>query len=201
MGARGRGRARGGGVSASRKRKYFAVSRGRDGASGVFDNWEACRQLVEGVPGARFKSFPNRLAAAASAANGGGHADSWEERDDRGRRPPVLVICTDGAWVAGRGAGVGVYFGPDDARNVSERLTGDTQTAQRAGLTARNGWVTPSGEAVKNEDLWRSLDELLAQERSRRSVEIVWVRRGVVDRSGNEAADRLATEAIQREEE
>lgn len=183
----------------------------------------------------------------------------------------MLVICTDGAWVAGRGAGVGVYFGPDDARNVSERLTGDTQTAQRAGLTAviraleallvpggdgygdedgdggdgsggagggwgdggggddggrardvvirtdsnytcmgvsgwiagwkRNGWVTPSGEAVKNEDLWRSLDELLAQERSRRSVEIVWVRRGVVDRSGNEAADRLATEAIQREEE
>lgn len=202
----------------------------------------------------------------------GGHADTWEERDDRGRRSRVLVICTDGAWVAGRGAGVGVYFGPGDARNVSERLTGDTQTAQRAGLTAviraleallvpggdgygdeddddddgrggggrggggwgdgggddggrardviirtdsnytcmgvsgwiagwkRNGWVTPSGEAVKNEDLWRSLDELLAQERSRRSVEIVWVRRGVADRSGNEAADRLATEALQREE-
>lgn len=72
MGARGRGRARGGGVSASRKRKYFAVSRGRDGASGVFDNWEACRQLVEGVPGARFKSFPNRLAAAAYVASGVG---------------------------------------------------------------------------------------------------------------------------------
>lgn len=50
------------------------------------------------------------------------------------------VICTDGAC-QGNGrpnalAGVGVYFGPDDERNVSKPLRGPDQTNNRAELTA-----------------------------------------------------------------
>jgi len=51
-----------------------------------------------------------------------------------------LRIYTDGA-ARGNGtassiAGIGVYFGPQDPRNISEPLTGPRQTNQRAELTA-----------------------------------------------------------------
>lgn len=52
----------------------------------------------------------------------------------------VLQIYTDGSSLAngkaGSRAGVGVYFGDGDPRNVSERLRGDPQTNQRAELMA-----------------------------------------------------------------
>ncbi|KJK91959.1 hypothetical protein H633G_04174 [Metarhizium anisopliae BRIP 53284] len=52
----------------------------------------------------------------------------------------VLQIYTDGSSLAngkaGSRAGVGVYFGDGDPRNVSERLVGDPQTNQRAELMA-----------------------------------------------------------------
>ncbi|KAI5285617.1 hypothetical protein KEM54_000425 [Ascosphaera aggregata] len=52
----------------------------------------------------------------------------------------ILNIYTDGSSLAngrlGAQAGVGVYFGPGDERNVSEPLEGDRQTNQRAELTA-----------------------------------------------------------------
>jgi ribonuclease HI len=51
-----------------------------------------------------------------------------------------IKIWTDGACRGngkkGAMAGVGVWFGPNDDRNVSERLIGDRQTNQRAELVA-----------------------------------------------------------------
>ncbi len=51
-----------------------------------------------------------------------------------------IVVYTDGSSLgngqAGAVAGVGVYFGPRDPRNVSEALRGSRQTNQRAELTA-----------------------------------------------------------------
>ncbi|KAJ1678445.1 hypothetical protein EV182_004033 [Spiromyces aspiralis] len=53
---------------------------------------------------------------------------------------PATVIYTDGAsrgnGRAGSRAGYGVYFGPNDPRNISEPLAGPSQTNQRAELTA-----------------------------------------------------------------
>ncbi|KAI9792965.1 MAG: hypothetical protein M1816_001287 [Peltula sp. TS41687] len=52
----------------------------------------------------------------------------------------VLRIFTDGSSLGngygGATAGVGVYFGPNDVRNISEPLTGSRQTNNRAELTA-----------------------------------------------------------------
>lgn len=52
----------------------------------------------------------------------------------------MLKIYTDGSSLsngqAGARAGVGVFFGPGDAKNVSEALKGSRQTNQRAELTA-----------------------------------------------------------------
>jgi ribonuclease HI len=55
----------------------------------------------------------------------------------------------------------------------------------------RNGWRTAARKPVKNDDLWRRLEEALAHHR----VRWHWVR-GHAGHEYNERADRLAREAI-----
>lgn len=50
-------------MSAPRK-KFYVVWEGK--APGIYDSWEECRLQVEGVEGARFKSFPTLDAATAA---------------------------------------------------------------------------------------------------------------------------------------
>lgn len=57
-----------------------------------------------------------------------------------------------------------------------------------AGWKAR-GWKTASKSPVKNEDLWRQLDELIDQ--SQHELHWHWVK-GHSGHAGNEAADELA---------
>lgn len=57
----------------------------------------------------------------------------------------------------------------------------------------RKGWRTASGSPVKNQDLWQQLDAAAA----RHEVRWEWVK-GHAGHPGNEAADRLANEAIDR---
>ncbi len=56
-----------------------------------------------------------------------------------------------------------------------------------------NGWTTASRQPVKNADLWRTLDSLIA----RYKVDWQWVR-GHAGDPGNECADRLARKGMQR---
>ncbi len=55
----------------------------------------------------------------------------------------------------------------------------------------RNGWKTANKKPVKNEDLWRRLDEALA----RHDVSWHWVK-GHAGHPGNERADALARDAV-----
>lgn len=48
--------------------KYYAVRKGR--TPGVYTTWEACRKMVDGYPGAQYKSF--RTLAEAEAFSGTG---------------------------------------------------------------------------------------------------------------------------------
>ncbi|PFH61553.1 hypothetical protein XA68_17056 [Ophiocordyceps unilateralis] len=67
----------------------------------------------------------------------------------------MLKIYTDGSSLAngkvGCRAGVGVYFGDGDVRNVSERLEGELQTNQRAELMAmlRALQIAPRSQTVQ----------------------------------------------------
>jgi ribonuclease HI len=56
----------------------------------------------------------------------------------------------------------------------------------------RNGWRTASKQAVKNEDLWRRLDEAA----SRHEVHWLWVK-GHAGNPGNERADALANRGME----
>lgn len=78
------------------------------------------------------------------------------------------------------------------------RLTIVTDSAYvKGGITGwihgwkRNGWRTASKSAVKNEDLWRTLDDLA----SRHEVSWEWVK-GHAGHEGNERADELAREGM-----
>jgi ribonuclease HI len=55
----------------------------------------------------------------------------------------------------------------------------------------RRGWRTADKTPVKNDDLWRRLDELASIHR----IEWIWVR-GHAGNVGNERADRLANMGI-----
>ena len=54
-----------------------------------------------------------------------------------------------------------------------------------------NGWRTAAKKAVKNKDLWQTLDDLVQQF----SIDWKWVK-GHSGNPGNERADQLANEAI-----
>lgn len=83
-------------------------------------------------------------------------------------------------------------------RRSRVRLTTDSQYVQK-GITewlpdwkARN-WRTSARKPVKNEDLWRELDEAAAKH----DVDFEWVR-GHAGHPENERADQLANAAIDR---
>jgi len=50
------------------KSKFYVVWQGHE--TGIFTDWETCRQKVQGVPGAKYKSFPTRAEAEAAFSNG-----------------------------------------------------------------------------------------------------------------------------------
>lgn len=54
-------------MSKPKGHKYYVVWQGLD--TGVFDSWEECRELVTGVPGARYKAFNTHEAALKAYRN------------------------------------------------------------------------------------------------------------------------------------
>lgn len=81
-------------------------------------------------------------------------------------------------------------------RSVHVRIFTDSQYVQK-GMTEwihgwkKRGWKTASKEPVKNEDLWRELDRLVAQH----DVDWHWVK-GHAGHVENERADELARRGI-----
>jgi ribonuclease HI len=83
-------------------------------------------------------------------------------------------------------------------RPVAAHVHTDSQYVQK-GISEwihgwkRRGWKTADRQPVKNEDLWRELDQLAAQHR----IEWVWVR-GHAGHPENERADALARRGVEQ---
>ncbi|MFN3984236.1 MAG: ribonuclease HI [Rhodocyclaceae bacterium] len=81
-------------------------------------------------------------------------------------------------------------------RPVSARVHTDSQYVQK-GISEwihgwkRRGWRTASNEPVKNADLWKALDDVVAAHR----IEWVWVK-GHAGHPENERADALARKGV-----
>jgi ribonuclease HI len=119
-----------------------------------------------------------------------------------------------GAWLSCAGREKELYGGDPQTTNNRMELTAVIRALQalrrpsrvrvhtdsqyvRNGITEwirdwkRRGWRTSDRKPVKNEDLWRELDELA----SRHEVKWVWVR-GHSGHVGNERADALANRGV-----
>ena len=121
---------------------FYAVANGR--SVGVFTNWTDCKHSVHGFSGAVFKKFDTKIDADAFiASNSLNLTQSVPVSTDvsiHSNEPHTdYYVYTDGACskngMRGASAGIGVYFGECDVRNVSMRLPGK-QTNNVAELTA-----------------------------------------------------------------
>jgi ribonuclease HI len=82
-------------------------------------------------------------------------------------------------------------------RHCHVRLHTDSKYVQQGICTwihgwKQRGWKTADKKPVKNEDLWRRLDELAVQHQ----IEWVWVK-GHAGHDGNERADELANRGVE----
>ena len=116
---------------------FYAVANGRE--IGIFSNWNECNASVKNYKNAAFKKFNTREEAegfiqqytTTASATKNALADMDNTID--------LFVYTDGSCSKnGRKnacAGIGIYFGTNDPRNVSKRIEGK-QTNNTAELSA-----------------------------------------------------------------
>jgi len=127
---------------------FYAVANGH--SNGVFTNWTDCKHSVQGFSGALFKKFDTKIDAQAFIASKNLDESVSLHLSQSGlpvssvvslnrESPTDYYVYTDGACskngMRGASAGIGVYFGECDVRNVSMRLPGK-QTNNVAELTA-----------------------------------------------------------------
>jgi ribonuclease HI len=109
---------------------FYAVAKGR--TPGIFLTWPECQESVKGFSGAVYKKFDKR-----------GDAEVFiQGASEVGHKDDIVVdyyVYTDGACSnngkEGASAGIGVYFGDGDPRNISRRVEGK-QTNNVAELMA-----------------------------------------------------------------
>ncbi|KAI0096464.1 RnaseH-domain-containing protein [Daldinia grandis] len=145
-------------AAAPGEERFYAVAVGRE--PGVYTDWDTASLAIKGWKGPKYKRFDTREDAIEYIRTHGNDAAQEALLKDDGAEPSskkrkkstggdasklederdVLRVYTDGSSLAngrvGAAAGVGVFFGPGDERNISERLQGEIQTNQRAELTA-----------------------------------------------------------------
>ena len=126
------------------KHAYYAVHVGRQ--SGIYNTWNECQAQVKGFPHAIYKKCSSQEEAAHFVKHGRRvkksttqHAMAPKKQATRTSLTklvwpfvppsdfkPDIVVYTDGGFrkvsTKGRMASMGVYFGPNDPRNVSTRI-------------------------------------------------------------------------------
>jgi len=125
---------------------YYAIFKGNK--TGVFNTWDECKSNIEGYIDPVYKKFDNRLDAEHFLKNGKTLKynsllnyvviDDKPEIDEYDKTTPIIVY-TDGSCInngyPNAKAGIGIYFGENDKRNVSRRVVGK-QSNNTAEITA-----------------------------------------------------------------
>jgi ribonuclease HI len=128
---------------------YYAVAKGK--SIGIFSTWEECKRETSGYKGAIFKKFKTQDQADQFL-----HDSTLVEEIDEFTSTisipfiPEYYVYTDGACINNgkdnAKAGIGIYFGENDDRNVSEQIEGK-QTNNCAELMA----VIKTYHIIKND--------------------------------------------------
>ena len=77
--------------------KYYAVKVGRK--TGVYDSWDECKKLVNGYPGAVYKSFTNK-SEAYDFVNLCSHINEQETTENS--KMDVVIAYVDGSYIDNR---------------------------------------------------------------------------------------------------
>ena len=105
---------------------FYAVKNGR--IKDIYNNWESCKEQVQGFKGAQFKKFKTKQEAD----------DYMKDETDYKKDIVETYVYCDGSCIhnglPNAKAGIGIYFGDNDPRNVSESISGNTNNI--AELTA-----------------------------------------------------------------
>jgi ribonuclease HI len=106
---------------------YYSVFKGFN--KGIYKSWKECEKEVKGYKGAIYKKFKLENDAILFLNNG----VKKEERN-------IIKVYTDGSCInngkKGSKAGIGIFFGNEDKRNVSRKLNLDRVTNNVAELSA-----------------------------------------------------------------
>ncbi|KPM40389.1 hypothetical protein AK830_g6180 [Neonectria ditissima] len=146
-------------ASSDEPEKFYAVAVGSP--TGIYTDWTDASEAIKGVKGPKYKRFATRAEAVAYIRKFGNRdaIEALGETVAEPEEPPakkakaipkqvsttgpqedILQIYTDGSSLANgkkeSRAGLGVFFGNGDPRNLSEKLPGEPQTNQRAELMA-----------------------------------------------------------------
>lgn len=120
---------------------FYAVANGRN--RGIFPTWDECNASVKGFKGAVYKKFSTQSEAEHFMVTHPFPGETKKETEIPKKSDtdlaPDYYVYTDGACSNnGRKtamAGIGIYFGMGDARNLSKKIEGK-QTNNTAELSA-----------------------------------------------------------------
>jgi len=116
---------------------FYAIANGR--TNGIFLTWAECNTSVKGYQNALFKKFDTLVEAEKFIESSSTSSSSSSSSSLLIPFLPDYYVYTDGAC-SNNGkinalAGIGIFFGVDDVRNVSRKIDGK-QTNNAAELSA-----------------------------------------------------------------
>lgn len=197
--------------------KFYAVRKGK--VPGIYSSWDACKRMVDGYPGAIYKSFKSRQEAEKFVAGGSGILTEKPQTDvvpvtdyafvDGSFNITTSVYGFGGFLVAGKERYVLQGSGEDEdmasMRNVAGEILGSMAAMEKAlALGLREitiyydylgieMWAT--GGWKRNKTGTIAYYDYVQSIRDRLSIHFVKVK-GHSGVEGNEEADRLAKEAV-----
>lgn len=127
---------------------YYAVANGR--SIGIFSSWPECNESVKGYQCAKYKKFKTKEEAEHFIQTYQEHSIETNRVPEQTPFESDYYVYTDGACTnngkPNACAGIGVYFGNNDVRNISQRIQGK-QTNNTAEITA----IIEAYQAIKED--------------------------------------------------
>lgn len=199
--------------------KYYAVKKGK--TPGIYLSWDDCKKMVDGFPGAVYKSFKT-IEEAEQFLHGGMKSDSKEVSMAREKVPVDTYAFVDGSFCETTGVyGYGGFLihkgekhilqgsgtNPEMAsmRNVAGEVLGSMAAIQKAlelGITELSIYYDYMGIEMWATGGWKrnktgtiAYYEYIQSVKDDIKLQFVKVK-GHSGVEGNEEADRLAKEAV-----